>query len=56
MRSIDDCDVVYLLEIQDGDTALICAASNGHTECMRLLVEAGADKDAKSTVCDIAYL
>jgi ankyrin repeat protein len=35
---------------QFGDTALICAAAYGHTACVRLLAEAGADKEAKSVV------
>ncbi len=46
----------YLFQIQDGCTALIWAASNGHTDCVRLLVEGGADKDAKSTVRHWAHL
>ena len=36
---------------QDGSTALICAASKGHTECARLLIDAGADTDATNKVC-----
>jgi hypothetical protein len=35
---------------QFGDTALIRAAWHGHAECVRLLIDAGADKDAKSNV------
>ncbi len=35
---------------QDGYTALIWAAQCGHTDCVRLLVEAGADKQAMTTV------
>jgi ankyrin repeat protein len=35
---------------QGGETALICAAYEGHIDCVRLLVEAGADKNAKSNV------
>ncbi len=31
-------------------TALSQAASEGHTECLRLLLEAGADKDTRSFV------
>ncbi len=27
---------------KDGDTALACAAMNGHTEAVRMLIEAGA--------------
>ena len=35
---------------QTGGTALISAAEKGHTECVRLLVESGADKDAADNV------
>ncbi len=36
----------------DGLTALMRAADNGHVDCVRLLIEAGAEKDAKdSYVC-----
>jgi hypothetical protein len=37
---------------QIGDTALIQAAFEGHTDCVRLLVEVGADMEAKDNVCD----
>ena len=33
---------------QDGNTALIYAAANRRSHCVRLLVEAGADKNAKN--------
>ena len=39
--------MVYL---QGGLTALMCAAEDGHTDCVRLLLRAGADKEAKSNV------
>jgi hypothetical protein len=35
---------------QSGDTALILAACYGHTDCARLLLDAGADKDAQTNV------
>ena len=35
---------------QDGDTALNEAARNGHADCARLLLNAGADKEAKNNV------
>ncbi len=38
---------------QLGMTALIIAANCGHTECVRLLVEAGADANAKTDVRDM---
>ena len=36
--------------IQNGDTALTAAAKNGHTDCVRLLLDGGADKEAKNNV------
>ena len=36
--------------MQTGHTALTLAAKEGHTECVRLLLESGADKDAAPTV------
>ncbi len=35
---------------QNGWTALMWAAQNGHADCVRLLLDAGADKDAKTRV------
>jgi hypothetical protein len=35
---------------QTGSTALIWAAANGHTECVRLLIDAGADTEAQIAV------
>jgi ankyrin repeat protein len=35
---------------QDGNTALIRAAAKGHANCVRLLIDAGADKDIRNTV------
>ena len=31
------------------------AAINGHADCVRLLVDAGADKEAKDIVRDVSY-
>ncbi len=36
--------------MQNGYTALIEAAHKGHADCVRLLIDAGADKDAKDEV------
>jgi hypothetical protein len=36
---------------QDGFTALIYAAWKGRTDCARLLLDAGADKNATDEVC-----
>ncbi len=35
---------------QDGHAALLCAIENGHANCARLLLEAGADMEAKDNV------
>ena len=35
-------------DTQDGDTALILAASNGKVQCVRLLVDGGADRWIRS--------
>jgi hypothetical protein len=39
---------VKLLSVQKGKTALMYAAQSGHVECVRLLLNAGAKKDAVS--------
>jgi hypothetical protein len=39
-------------DLQGGNTALIYAASSGHADCVRLLIDAGANKDAKTNVRD----
>ena len=36
-----------------GSTALILASFNGHTAAVKLLLAAGADKDAKDNVREI---
>ncbi len=38
------------LNSQSGRTALMRAASRGRADCVRLLIDAGADKDAKNRV------
>ena len=40
--------------IQNGSTALALAAI-GHTDCARLLIESGADKEAKDNVRSVAF-
>jgi ankyrin repeat protein len=37
-------------QTQGGDTALMWAAESGHADCVRALVEAGANKYAKNKV------
>jgi hypothetical protein len=44
---------LFLYQTQDGWTALISAAQEGHTDCARLLVKAGANKEAKNNVRDV---
>ncbi len=36
-----------------GSTALMTAAEKGHADCVRLLVDVGADKEAKDNVRDM---
>lgn len=38
------------VKMQVGDTALICAAEKGHIDCLRMLLESGADKEARGGV------
>ncbi len=35
---------------QNGQTALMCAAENAHADCVRLLLDAGADVNARDRV------
>jgi hypothetical protein len=44
------CPCWRMFNAQDGCTALISAAGEGHIECVRLLIEAGANKEAKDKV------
>jgi hypothetical protein len=39
-----------LSETQDGATALMLSAKFGHAKCLRMLLEKGADKDARGKV------
>jgi hypothetical protein len=41
---------------QEGRTALVWAAHCGHADCARLLLDAGADKNAKDEVRPFAFL
>jgi ankyrin repeat protein len=38
------------MHAQNGRTALFYAAIKGHAECVRLLLDAGADTEAKNNV------
>ena len=42
--------VGYQCIAQEGWTALMLAVSEGHTDCVRLLIDNGADKEAKDEV------
>ena len=42
--------IPHLTAWQDGDTALICASQNGHEAVCVLLVDRGADANAKDKV------
>jgi ankyrin repeat protein len=41
---------IWNTRTQDGETALIMAAGEGHADCARLLLDAGADTRAKDRV------
>jgi hypothetical protein len=41
---------------QDRDTALMRAAVHGHVDCARLLIDSGADKEAKNNVHHLSLL
>ena len=41
--------------VQDGFTALMVAAQNGHCEVVRMLLEAKADVNIKTNVSDVSY-
>jgi hypothetical protein len=47
--------LVHVSIIQSGRTALLIAARGGHTDCVRLLVERGADKEAADDVRDMIH-
>lgn len=40
---------------QGGDTALTCAAVRNHIDCVRLLIDHGADKEVKNLVRQKGY-
>jgi ankyrin repeat protein len=42
--------IVHVFWTQGGDTALMLASKMGHIDCVRVLLEAGADKDAEDNV------
>ncbi len=42
--------------VQDGATALLVAAQNGHCEVVRMLLEAKADVNSKRNVSDIYWI
>jgi ankyrin repeat protein len=48
-----DRGAVDVCQTQSGRTALHDAATDGHTHCVRLLLECGANTDVKEDVRDI---
>jgi hypothetical protein len=44
--------VCTIFKSQSSSTPLVDAAQYGHAECVRLLLESGAEKEAKDNVCD----
>ena len=48
--------IAFICQTQNESTALIVAAERGYTECVRLLVEGGADTGAKDNVRALDYL
>ena len=51
-RVSTDTLIIIVCNIKDGDTALMEAAWEGHTNVVVKLVEAGAYLDQKNKVCD----
>ena len=50
MHRVHTCDVECNAHTQVGSTALIHAAASNHADCVRLLDESGADKNAEDNV------
>ena len=46
----DDAALYYIIMSQKGDTSLAWASYNGHLEVVKVLLIAGADKEAKDKV------
>ena len=53
-EALAEADVTHMAgrrrRAQDGSTALMCAGYSGQADCARLLLDAGADKNAKANV------
>ena len=54
----NSCSIVptRLSPMQDGVTPLFQAANNGHTDCLRLFLENGADMEVKNNVRTVWFL
>ncbi len=50
------CRGAHTSQTQNGNTALIHAAWSGHSDCVRLLLESGVDKDVKNNVRSMSFL
>ena len=53
---MEDFKSIFSCSAQFAWTAVIRAAANGHFDCLRMLVDAGADKEAKTNVRAINYI
>jgi hypothetical protein len=46
----------HTMDVQQGNTALLAAAFSGKAVFLRMLLDAGANKDAKNQVCRCEYV
>jgi ankyrin repeat protein len=46
----DNLHMIRYVRSQHGQSALLCAALTGHADCVQLLLEAGANKEARGNV------
>ena len=49
-NAFDDGFWIVILQIQSGHTALTYAASGGHTDCVRMLLDGGANIESRGYV------
>ncbi len=46
----------HMRQTQSGSTALILAAANGRADCVRLILDVGADNEAMQDVREICFV